>query len=88
MGEGGITVTGSMVVKSDDNTNALLADYIDSGTVDINIAESSGFTIDIPTAMFNEPSKQLDDTFKNVYPFTAMGDWADLTSNVISITIA
>ena len=87
---GGFEVTGSMTAIRNDDIYDLLAKFYDSNTVDINIAESSGFAIALDKCFLNEPS--IDNggaVLMETIPFTVVGaDNIGSTVKMLGITIA
>ena len=87
---GGFSVSGSMTVIRNDDVHDLLENFYDSSTVDINIAESSGFAIALDKCYLAEPSVDSGGAvLHETIPFTVVGD-ANLASTVkmLGITIA
>ena len=86
---GGFEVTGSMTVIRNDDIASLLAKFYDSNTVDINIAESSGFAIALDKCFLNEPS--IDNggaVLMETIPFTVVGaDDISSATKMVGITI-
>jgi hypothetical protein len=80
-------VTGSMVVKADDNTYDLITQLKgDSSGINLSIDGADGFTIDLPDVMVDAASLDNGGThLTHTIPFRAMA--ADSTSNIISITV-
>ena len=87
---GGFEVTGSLTAIRNDDVYSLLAKFYDSNTVDINIAESSGFAIALDKCFLNEPS--IDNggaVLMETIPFTVVGaDNIGSTVKMLGITIA
>ena len=87
---GGFEVTGSLTAIRNDDVYSLLAKFYDSNTVDINIAESSGFAIALDKCFLNEPS--IDNggaVLMETIPFTVVGaDNIGSTVKMVGITIA
>jgi hypothetical protein len=87
---GGFEVTGSITAIRNDDVHDLLADFYDSTTVDINIAESSNFAIALDKCFLNEPS--IDNggaVLMETIPFTVVGaDNIGSTVKMLGITIA
>ena len=87
---GGFEITGSLTCIRNNDVHDLLAKFYDSATVDINIQESSGFTVALDKCIINEPT--IDNggaVLMETIPFTVVGD-SDISSasDVVSITIA
>jgi len=86
---GAMEATGSLTAKRDDAVHDLLAKFKDSNTVAINLAEASGFTIDIPKAVLNEPGVESGgNVLTQTLPFTAFGTDATSSGSIVGITIA
>ena len=87
---GGFEVTGSITAIRNDDIHDLLAKFYDSNTVDINIAESSGFAIALDKCFLNEPS--IDNggaVLMETIPFTVVGaDNIGSATKMVGITIA
>jgi hypothetical protein len=87
---GGFEVTGSITAIRNDDVHDLLADFYDSTTVDINIAESSNFAIALDKCFLNEPS--IDNggaALMETIPFTVVAaDNVGSTVKMLGITIA
>ena len=82
---GNFEITGSMTVIRNDDVHDLLAKFYDSNTVDINIAESSGFAIALDKCLINEPT--IDNggaVLTETIPFTVVGA-DDISSSTKSI---
>ena len=87
---GGFEVTGSMTVVRNDDVHDLLAKFYDSNTVDVNIQESSNFTIALDKCFINEPT--IDNggaVLMETIPFTVVGaDDISSSTKMLGITIA
>ena len=87
---GGLEVTGSMTVIRNDDVHDILANFYNSTTVDINIAESSNFTIAMDKCLLGEAT--IDNggaVLTNTIPFTVVGaDDISSTTKMLGITIA
>jgi len=87
---GGFEVTGSITAIRNDDIHDLLAKFYDSNTVDINIAESSGFAIALDKCFLNEPS--IDNggaVLMETIPFTVVGaDDISSSTKMLGITIS
>jgi len=86
--DGGFEVTGTIQVKRDDSIYDMIAKFSDSSTNALAIAESSGFTIDCPTVIINEPTIDLDSYLKQTIPFTCTGNAASESDTILGITIS
>ena len=87
---GAFEVTGSMTVIRNDDVHDLLAKFHDGNTVDINLAESSGFTITLNRCFLGESSVGSGGAvLEQTNPFTAVGaDDISSASTVLGITIS
>ena len=87
---GGFEVSGSMTVVRNDDVHDLLANFYNSTTVDINIAESSNFAIALDKCLINEPT--IDNggvVLMETIPFTVVGaDDISSATKMLGITIA
>ena len=85
---GNFEITGSMTVIRNDDVHDLLAKFYDSNTVDINIAESSGFAIALDKCLINEPT--IDNggaVLTETIPFTVVGaDDISSSTKMLGIT--
>lgn len=81
-------VTGSVVVKADDNTYDLIASLKGNSTgINLSIDESSGFAIDCPDVMVDASTLDTGGSFlTHTIPFRAFA--ASTSANIISITIS
>ena len=81
-------VTGSVVVKADDNTHDLIANLKGNSTgINLSIDESSGFAIDCPDVMVDASTIDTGGSFlTHTIPFRAFA--ATTSANIISITIS
>ena len=71
---GAFEVTGSMTVIRNDDVHDLLAKFHDGNTVDINLAESSGFTVTLNRCFLGESSVDSGGAvLMQTIPFTAVG---------------
>ena len=71
---GQFEVTGSMTVIRNDDVHDLLAKFYDGSTVDINLAESSGFTVTLNRCFIGESSVDSGGAvLMQTIPFTAVG---------------
>ena len=87
---GGFEVTGSITAIRNDDIHDLIANFRNSTTVDINIAESSGFALALDKCYINEPT--IDNggaVLMQTIPFTVVGD-DDISSatKMLGITIS
>ena len=87
---GAFEVTGSMTVIRNDDVHDLLAKFHDGNTVDINLAESSGFTVTLNRCFLGESSVESGGAvLEQTIPFTAVGaDDISSASTVLGITIS
>ena len=87
---GGFEVTGSITAIRNDDVHDLLAKFYDSNTVDVNIQESSNFTIALDKCFINEPT--IDNggaVLMETIPFTVVGaDDISSSTKMLGITIA
>jgi hypothetical protein len=87
---GGFEVTGSLTAIRNDDIHDLRGKFYDSNTVDINIAESSGFAIALDKCFLNEPS--IDNggaVLMETIPFTVVGaDDISSSTKMLGITIS
>ena len=87
---GGFEVTGSITAIRNDDVHDLIANFRNSTSVDINIAESSNFAIALDKCYLNEPS--IDNggaVLKEIIPFTVVGaDDISSDTKMLGITIA
>ena len=86
---GGFEVTGSLTCVRNDDVHDLLAKFYDSNTVDVNIQESSNFTVALDKCMINEPS--IDNggaVLTETIPFTVVATDASASTAMVSITAA
>ena len=87
---GGFEVAGSLTCIRNDDVHDLMAKFHDSNTVDVNIQESSGFTIALDKCLLNEPT--IDNggaVLMETIPFTVVGaDDISSTTKMMGITIA
>ena len=87
---GGFEITGSLTVIRNDDVHDLLAKFYDSNTVDVNIQESSNFTIALDKCLLNEPT--IDNggaVLMETIPFTVVGaDDISSPTKMLGITIA
>ena len=81
-------VTGSVVVKADDNTHDLIASLKGNSTgINLSIDESSGFAIDCPDVMVDASTIDTGGSFlTHTIPFRAFA--ATTSANIISISIS
>ena len=87
---GNFEVTGSMTVIRNDDVHDLLANFYNSTTVDINIAEASNFAIALDKCLLNEPSIDMGGAvLTETIPFTVVGaDDISSATKMLGITIA
>ena len=88
---GAFEVAGSMTVIRNDDVHDLLAKFYDSSTVDINIAESSGFAIAMDKCLLGEAT--IDNggaVLMETIPFTVVGaeDISSTGTKMLGITIS
>jgi len=80
-------VTGTLLAKRDDSIEHLATQLKGNSTgIAIAIAESSGFTIDIPDAMIDNSQPENNDFMLQSIPFRAFA--ASETAEIIGITIS
>ena len=87
---GGFEVTGSMTVIRNDDVHDLLANFRNSTTVDINIAESSNFAIALDKCLLGESTVDNGGAvLTQTIPFTVVGaDDISSTTKMLGITVA
>jgi len=87
---GNFDINGSITCIRNDDVHDLLAKFYDSNSVDINIAESSGFAIALDRCLLNEPS--IDNggaVLTETIPFVVVGlDDTSSATKMLGITIA
>ena len=89
---GPFEITGSITCIRDDAVHDLIlgVEFYNSATVDVNIKESSGFTVAFDSCVLNEPTIDSGGAvLMQTIPFTVVGGNDDGTAaNMVSITIA
>tara|TARA_Y100001963_G_scaffold157825_1_gene255234 strand:+ start:545 stop:1555 length:1011 start_codon:yes stop_codon:yes gene_type:complete len=87
---GPFDINGSITCIRNDDIHDLLSDFRDSSTVDVNIQESSNFTIALDKCLINEPSVDNGGAvLTQTIPFTVVGaDDISSATKMLGITIA
>tara|TARA_R100000664_G_C2756650_1_gene144614 strand:+ start:3026 stop:4027 length:1002 start_codon:yes stop_codon:yes gene_type:complete len=87
---GGFEVTGSITCIRNDDVHDIIANFRNSTTVDINIAESSGFAIALDKCLLGESTVDNGGAvLMQTIPFTVVGaDDISSATKMIGITIA
>ena len=86
---GGFEVTGSLTVIRNEDVDDLRAKFYNGTTVDINIAEASGFAIALDKCFINEPSIDSSGAvLMETIPFTVVATDASASTKMLGITIA